>query len=214
MSAENTGLKKKMDDFITYSNSCLNKVVDHIGGIESKSDVRKYTDVYQHLLKVQRAAIESRCDDELVARFNREWAVCEPTLNGAEYEDPGEPGEQPTQEQLTEFKKTVSAWFQLDDEEKELKKRAGEKRMLKGRLTASILSFMQRFDIEDLKTRDGNLRFFKREVKKMPNKSIQMQRIMDFFGEDKLDQAETFKTRIFETERVEKCGIRRLKAAS
>lgn len=201
-----------MDGFIAFSNACLNRVVDHIGGIESRSDVRKYTDVYQHLLKVQRAAIEAGCDEASVARFSREWAVCEPTLSGAEHEEPGEPGEQPTPEQITEFRKTVSAWFQLDDEEKELKKKAGEKRMLKGRLTTSILSFMQRFDIEDLKTRDGNLRFFKREVKRMPNRSTQVQRIMDFFGEDKADVAETFTSRVFETERVEKCGIRRLKA--
>ena len=201
-----------MDGFIARSNACLNRIVDHIGGIDSRSDVRKYTDVYQHLLKVQRAAIEAGCDEGAVARFDREWGVCEPTLHGAEYEEPGEPGEQPTNEQLTEFKKTVSAWFQLDDEEKELRKRAGEKRMLKGRLTASILSFMQRFDIEDLKTRDGNLRFFRREVKRMPNKSTQMQRIMEFFGEDDAERAETFKTRVFETERVEKCGIRRLRA--
>lgn len=202
-----------MDEFIDHSNACLNRVVDHIGGIENKSDVRKYTDVYQHLLKVQRSAIEAGGDEAAVARFDREWAVCEPTLAGGEgYEDDAEPGEQPTPEQLTEFRKTVSAWFQLDDEEKELRKKAGEKRMLKGRLTSSILSFMQRFDIEDLKTRDGNLRFFKREVKKMPTRTTQMQRIMDFFGEDKAEVAETFKTRVFETEKVEMCGIRRLKA--
>lgn len=202
-----------MDEFISRSNACLNRVVDHIGGIDSKSDVRKYTDVYQHLLKVQRAAIEAGSpESDAVKRFEREWGVCEPTLNGAEFDEPGEPGEQPTPEQLEEFKKTVSAWFTLDDEEKELKKRAGEKRMLKGRLTASILSFMQRFDIEDLKTRDGNLRLFKREVKQLPPKNVQMQRICDFFGEDKPDLFESFKSRVFQSQRVERCGIRRLKA--
>lgn len=202
-----------MEDFIAFSNACLNRVVDHIGGIDNKSDVRKYTDVYQHLLKVQRAAIESGDNEsDPVRRFHREWAVCEPTLSGVDFQDESsDAGEQPTPEQLQEFKKTVAAWFQLDDEEKELKKRAGEKRMLKGRLTASILSFMQRFDIEDLKTRDGNLRFFKREVKALPSKTVQLQRISEFFGDEKADVFEMFKSRVFQTERVERCGIRRLK---
>lgn len=204
-----------MDAFIARSNAALNRVVDHIGGIENKSDVRKYTDVYQHLLKIQRAAIESgSTESDAVRRFEREWAVCEPTLSGgAEFDQPGEPGEQPTPEQMEEFKRTVAAWFALDDEEKELKKRAGEKRMLKGRLTASVLSFMQRFDIDDLKTRDGNLRFFRREVTRQPPRAVQMQRINDFFGEDKADLFETFKSKVFQAQRVERCGIRRLKAA-
>eukprot|EP00873_Tetraselmis_striata_P033778 jgi/Tetstr1/454042/TSEL_040961.t1 len=204
-----------MEAFIEHSNACLNRVVDHIGGIQSKSDVRKYTDVYQHLLKVQRAAIEEgRPDSEAVDRFRREWAVCEPTLGGAGLDEAGEgeAGEQPTAEQLEEFKKTVAAWFQLDDSEKDLKRRASEKRMLKGRLTTGILAFMRRFDIEDLKTRDGNLRFFRREVAKTPPRAVQMQRIVDFFGEDRADMLETFKTRVFEAQRVERCGLRRLRA--
>lgn len=202
-----------MEGFTTRSNACLNRVVDHIGGLDSKSDIRKYTDVYQHLLKVQRAALEADGDPELVARFEREWSVCEPTLYGeAPDDEPAEPGEKPSQEQLEEFRKTVAAWFQLDDEEKAFKKRAAEKRMLKGRLTASILSFMQRFEIDDLKTRDGNLRFFKREVKKLPPKTVQMQRIADFFGDGQEEQLEEFKTAVFQAERVERRGLRRLKA--
>ena len=202
-----------MEEFIDRSNACLNRVVDHISGVENKSDVRKFTDVYQHLLKAQRLAIESGdAESDAVLRFEREWAVCAPAISGYEYDDE-ETGEQPTPEQLEEFKKTVAAWFSLDDEERELRKRANEKRMLKGRLTASVLAFMSRFDIEDLKTRDGNLRFFRREVKRMPPRTVQLQRISDFFGEDKREVFESFTSRVYEAQRVERCGIRRLKAA-
>jgi hypothetical protein len=203
-----------MEEFIARSNACLNRVVDHISGVENKSDVRKFTDVYQHLLKAQRGAIESgTIDSEAVLRFEREWAICAPAITGGYEYDDEETGEQPTPEQLEEFKKTVAAWFSLDDEERELRKRANEKRMLKGRLTSSVLAFMRRFEIEDLKTRDGNLRFFRREVKRMPPRTVQLQRISDFFGEDKLEVIESFTSRVFEAQRVERCGIRRLKAA-
>lgn len=198
-----------MDEFIMYSNACLNKIVDHIGSLDNKSDIRKYNDVYQHLMKLQRAAITSE-DEGMQSRFKREWAVCEPTMNGEESGDYDDEMETPTQEQLEEFKKTVAAWFQLDDEEKELRRKAAERKMLKGRLTTGILNFMQRFDIEDLKTRDGNLRMFKREVKKLPSKSVQMERIQSFFNED-TTRMEEFKKTVFESERVETCGIRRLK---
>lgn len=199
-----------MDQFVAYSNACLNRIVDHIGGLDRKADVRKYTDVYQHLLKIQRDALESGCNDDRVERFGREWRVCEPTLSGEQ--DLSDAGEQPTPEQLEEFKKTVSAWFQVDDEERELRRRAGERRMLKGKLTASVVSFMKRFDIDDLKTRDGTIRFFKREVSLTPNRDVQVKRIIDFFGEEKAEDAESFRAALFEKQRVEKCGIRRLKA--
>ena len=142
---------------------------------------------------------------------DREWSVCQPALDGCEEYDDSPPSEQPTDQQLAEFRKTVTAWFQLDDEEKELRKRASERAMLKKRLTTTILSFMQRLDIEDLKTRDGNLRFFRKEVKKMPNKSVQLQRISEYFGESS-DDAQRFTMTVFKAETAERCGIRRLKA--
>jgi len=202
-----------MDEFVCFSNSCLNRVVDHIGSLEKKADIRRYTDVYQHLLKLQRDALESDCAQDRVERFRKEWGACEPTLtrDSDESEEPREPGEQPTADQKEEFKKTVAAWFQVDDEERELKRRASERRMIKGRLTAIVVSFMQRFEIEDLETRDGSLRFFKREVSRIPNKEVQMRRIADFFGEDNAADAESFKCTVFEKQRVESLGIRRLK---
>lgn len=204
-----------MDEFVCFSNACLNRVVDHIGSLDKKTDIRRYTDVYQHLLKIQRDVLESECAPDREDRFRKEWATCEPTLNGsADEQDPADPGEQPTPEQLEEFKKTVAAWFQVDDEERELKRRAGERRMLKGRLTAIVLSFMQRFEIEDLDTRDGKLRFFKREVSRAPNKDLQMKRIIDFFGEEKQDVAESLKSALFQKQRVESLGIRRLKPST
>jgi hypothetical protein len=198
-----------MEDFVTRSSAALNRIVDHIASLESKSDIRKYNDLYLHLLKIQRRAVDAKGDDASRRLFDREWSLCEAALDGAEdYDD--SPAEQPTEQQLDEFKKTVAAWFQLDDEEKQLKKRAGERAMLKKRLTSSVVSFMQRFDIEALNTRDGQgtLKFFRREVSKMPAKSVQMQRISDFFGDP--GDAERFATTVFKAETVERCGVRRV----
>ena len=198
-----------LEEFMMFSNACLNTIVDHIGTIDNKNDMRKFNDMYQHMLKLQRRCVETN-DSESMEQFKREWGMREPAINGSAELDDDEALEQPSEAQLMEFKKTVQAWFQLDDEEKELRRKAGERSMLKKRLTTTILSFMQRFDIEDLKTREGNLRFFKREIRKAPNKNLQLQRIKDYFA-DKPEQADEFTTIVFKTEKEEKCGIRRLK---
>jgi hypothetical protein len=199
-----------MEAFVSRSSAALNHIVDHIATLESKADIRKYNDLYLHMLKIQRRAVDSE-DEAAVELFDREWSVCQPALDGGEAYDDIPSAEQPTDQQLSEFRKTVTAWFQLDDEEKELRKRASERAMLKKRITTTILSFMQRFDIEDLKTRDGNLRFFRQEVKKMPKKSVQIQRISEYFSESS-DDAQRFAMTVFRPETAERCGIRRMKA--
>lgn len=194
-------------DFSCRSNGCLNRLVDHIGGLDSRADVRKFNDVYQHLLKAQRAALESGCDAAMVDRFDREWAVCETCLGGGA---PPPSGESPSEEQLEEFRRKVSAWFQLDDEERAARRRGAERRLLKSGLTGAIQAFMQRFGIEDLETREGTLRTYEKEVRPVPNRAVQLQRIGEFFAGREAD-LEVFKCKVFEpSPATVRSGIRRL----
>lgn len=197
-------------DFCARSNACLNRVVDHIGSLDNKSDVRKYSDVYQHLLKAQRVALESGCSPDAVDRFEREWAVCETCLGGGSVAPDGVAGESgPSEEQLEEFRRRVAAWFVLDDEERAARRRGAERRMLKKGLSDSIREFMTRHGIDNLETRDGCLASYEREVKSSPNRATQMQRIKEYFAERGEDDG-AFRTMVFEAGRVTRSGLRRV----
>ncbi|AUF82132.1 hypothetical protein TetV_040 [Tetraselmis virus 1] len=201
------------DNFIDFSNECINKIVDFIGTVESKSDLRKFNDMYQHMFQLQRRCIVTG-DAQSIEQFKREWKIREPVITGHSYEEEDDDyGEEPSQQQLEEFKKTVDAWFQIDDEEKALKKQVAERSLLKKKLTATIVSFMDRYSIDDLNAKDGKLRMFKKQVKKLPSKSVQLQRIEEFFSGQE-EEVQRFNSIVFEAKQEERCGIRRLKASS
>jgi hypothetical protein len=198
------------DAFAEWSNGCLNRVVDHIGSLEGKADVRRFSDVYQHLLKLQRVALQSG-DAATRERFAVEYGVCAPVVEPGATLSGDTAADKPTEQQLDEFRKTVRAWFTLDDEERELRKRAGERRMLKGRLTVDILDFMARFRIEDLKTGQGVLRSFRREVAKQPTRAVATRRLYEFFT-DRPEVADSLALTVFQATTEERVGLRRLRA--
>ena len=205
-----------MEAFSNRSNYCLNAIVDHIGTLDNKSDIRRFTGIYQHLMKLQRQVFETQMSPESIRQFDSDWNTCELALRGIEADecDGEDEDEQPTKEQLETFKKTVAAWVELDDEEKRLRKAAMEKKTLKDRLSTSISAFMNRYGIEDLDVDAGDkkyrMKYFTRQVKVMPSKAIQLSRISDFFGENP-DMVKKFHGAVYQTETVTKSGIRRLK---
>lgn len=76
-----------METFVARSSAALNRIVDHISTVENKTDIRKYNDLYLHLLKIQRRAVDSE-DEAAIQLFDREWSVCQPALDGCEdYDD-------------------------------------------------------------------------------------------------------------------------------
>lgn len=215
--------------FLRRSRDMLARVLDDIGTLGDKNEIRVASDRYTHLLKLQMDAVlpmvqtrhesaeaNAQRSAELQERFLREAASCA----GARGEVPGAEGaegEKPSEAQMVEFKRAVNAWYQQDNEERVLKIEANAVRLkiaqsvaLKGKIGQSIMTFMERFDIEDLSTRDGVLRFNRREVRRAAGKTQILDRIRDFFTEDEAT-AEALLGNVLQPLTVEQKSLRRLK---
>jgi len=66
--------------------------------------------------------------------------------------------DQPTDVLLDEFKSQVRTWMELDNIIKNLQTALRDRRLYKKHLTTKIVDFMNRYNIEDLDTREGSLR--------------------------------------------------------
>jgi hypothetical protein len=85
---------------------------------------------------------------------------------------------------LEEFKQQVKLWMELDNDVKKMQQTIRQKREVQKTLTEKILGFMRRYNIEDLNTKDGKLRYRVVRVKKpVPQSSIK-QRLEDYFDSD------------------------------
>jgi hypothetical protein len=71
----------------------------------------------------------------------------------------------PTNSALEDFRRDVKIWMDLDNTVKKLKTMAKEKVKTQRDLTAKIIAFMSKYNIEDLNTRDGKLRYKVKRVK-------------------------------------------------
>ncbi len=71
----------------------------------------------------------------------------------------------PTNSALEDFRRDVKIWMDLDNTIKKLKAMAKEKVKTQKDLTARIIAFMAKYNIEDLNTRDGKLRYKIKRVK-------------------------------------------------
>ena len=65
----------------------------------------------------------------------------------------------PDDEALDAFKADVRTWLELDNTIRPMQAGVRERRNAKRSLTTRVLDFMSRYNIEDLSTRDGRLRF-------------------------------------------------------
>ena len=84
-------------------------------------------------------------------------------------------------EEFSEFKKKVKNWLNIDDDIITLQNAIKERKKQKDRLTPEILDFMDRFEINDLNTNDGKLKFTKSLYTKPLNKKFLISRLGDFF---------------------------------
>ena len=116
---------------------------------------------------------------------------------------------------LDEFKHQVKMWMEIDNQIKSAAAIIKEKRKVQNMLTEKILAFMTRYNIEDLNTRDGKLRYkVSRQKPSVKTKQIK-ERIGDCFKDDP-DTANRVMKQIFDTENapsVERVTLRRLKAS-
>ena len=84
-------------------------------------------------------------------------------------------------EEFADFKKKVKVWLTIDDDIITLQNAIKERKKQKDKLTPEILNFMDRFEINDLNTNDGKLKFTKSMYTKPLNKQFLISRLGDFF---------------------------------
>ncbi len=96
-------------------------------------------------------------------------------------------------EEFIEFKKNVKEWITLDDDILKLQRAIKERRNKKNELTPKIMDFMGRYEINDLNTNDGKLKYTKSLQTKPLNKDFIISRLGDYFKDfNKGEKAATF----------------------
>jgi len=110
---------------------------------------------------------------------------------------------------LDEFKKDVQDWMSLDNQMKRLEVAVKERRKKKKDLNLKILDFMDRFNIEDLNTKEGIIRYKKSFVKEPLSQKKIKDKLMDMFKDDNAISEKVEK--IFtDRGKVEKTTLRRI----
>lgn len=111
---------------------------------------------------------------------------------------------------LEEFKDNVKQWLELDNQLKRLAAASKERRKKKNDINLKILEFMGKFNIEDLNTKDGIIRYRKTFVKEPLSQKTIKTKLEELFKDD----TENFEkiAKIFtDREKIEKTSLRRLK---
>jgi hypothetical protein len=84
-------------------------------------------------------------------------------------------------EEFVSFKNNVREWLLLDDDIIKLQAAIRERKKKKDDLTPLIQDFMKNFEINDLNTNDGNIKFTKSSYTKPLNKQFLSAKLADFF---------------------------------
>lgn len=111
---------------------------------------------------------------------------------------------------LEEFKGHVKDWLELDNQLKRLAAAAKERRKRKNDINLKILEFMGRFNIEDLNTKEGIIRYKKTYVKEPLTQKTIKTKLEELFKNDQ-DTFEKVQRIFTEREKIEKTSLRRLK---
>ena len=86
-----------------------------------------------------------------------------------------------TNPEFLDFKENVKEWITLDDDIKTLNLALKERKQKKNELTPKVLEFMNEYEVHDVKTTDGQLKFSKSLTSKPLNKKYLVSRLGDFF---------------------------------
>jgi hypothetical protein len=111
---------------------------------------------------------------------------------------------------LDEFKTHVKDWLELDNQLKRLEAAAKERRNKKNAINLKILEFMGRFNIEDLNTKEGIIRYKKTYVKEPLSQKTIKTKLEELFKND-LDTFNKVQKIFTDREKIEKTTLRRLK---
>jgi hypothetical protein len=111
---------------------------------------------------------------------------------------------------LEEFKNNVKQWLELDNQLKRLAAASKERRKKKDEINLSILEFMSKFNIEDLNTKDGIIRYRKTFVKEPLSQKTIKNKLEELFKDDQ-ENFEKIEKIFTDREKIEKMSLRRLK---
>lgn len=111
---------------------------------------------------------------------------------------------------LQEFKDNVKRWLELDNQLKRLAAAAKERRNKKNEINNQILEFMSKFNIEDLNTKEGIIRYKKSYVKEPLSQKTIKTKLEELF-KDQPDIFERIDKIFTDRGKVEKLSLRRLK---
>lgn len=118
--------------------------------------------------------------------------------------------EMPCSEVLEEFKTRVRNWMAADNAIKKLTQMKKEQMALKKELTKQVLEFMAKYNIEDLNTKDGKLRYKITAGKAPVTRATIRQRMAEMYG--KAATVEEMIDYVFSTdEKIERVTLKRLK---
>lgn len=115
----------------------------------------------------------------------------------------------PTATELEEFKNFVHMWMEIDSNIKKLQALAKERSAMKKEIGSKILAFMSRFNIEDLNTKEGKLRYKVTRVK-APLSQTEIKNKIQTNYKQGMD-VEDLTKKVFERETVSKHCLRRFK---
>lgn len=111
---------------------------------------------------------------------------------------------------LEEFKKNVQNWMTFDNQMKRLAAASKQLKIKKKELNEKILDFMARYNIEDLNTKEGIIRYKKTFVKEPLTQKLIKEKLQDIFKDNETDLEKV--NEIFNNRgKVEKTSLRRLK---
>jgi len=104
--------------------------------------------------------------------------------------------------------------MEIDNQVKKMAQFVREKKVVQKALTEKIIAFMTKYNIEDLNTKEGKLRYKVSQSKPAVKKTDVKQRLYNYFEHDK-SLAEKVVSTVFaedtDVARVEKVSLRRLK---
>lgn len=111
---------------------------------------------------------------------------------------------------LEEFKKNVQSWMTIDNQMKRLAAASKQLKNKKKDMNEKILDFMVRYNIEDLNTKEGVIRYKKTYVKEPLTQKIIREKLNDIF-KDNNSNLEKVNEIFSNRDKVEKTSLRRLK---
>lgn len=112
---------------------------------------------------------------------------------------------------LAEFKNILKKWLEYDNYIKNAKIAIKEKSFVQSKLTTIITSYMNKYDIEDINTSEGKIKFKKSVVKSSVSQKKIKETINEYF-KDNEPVRNNILTKIYENRvPIEKMSLRRLK---